>query len=342
MPPALRAGIYGCGNIARNTHIPHLGKIDGVSVVAVTDPSDEARTTALEKAGLDASAGYADAHDMLEKESLDVLFSCVPAMFRTDVEVKAVESGIHLFSEKPQAVTVATAKAISAAIRKGGVLSTVGFRERYRPMFHKIRAFLADKDVIHATCTVARTRFWKNEKNWLYDEDRSGGFALEWGCHAVDYNRFMTGLDIDRAQAFYCRPAHHDESLAASFNFRFTNGATFALTLATLAAEKGIGSGRRNSPVFTILYEGGRLDVFRESPYSWSCEIDGETFIDREEFDPWMEQDRMFIEAIHKGSEAGMHNDYHDGLNTLGPLLAGWESSKNDGAPINVAGFLVS
>jgi len=150
----------------------------------------------------------------------------------------------------------------------------------------------------------------------------------------------MTGLNIDRAQAFYCRPEGYEESLASTFNLRFTNGATFALTLATLAAEKNIGSGRRNSPVFTILYEGGRLDVFRESPTSWSYEVDGETVVDREEFNPWMEQDRLFIEAIQQGSDAAMHNDYHDGLNTLAPLLAGWESSRRDGEPIDVDDFL--
>jgi hypothetical protein len=33
-------------------------------------------------------------------------------------------------------------------------------------------------------------------------------------------------------------------------------------------------------------------------------------------------------------------NDYHDGLFSLGPILAGWESSRKHGELMNVADFM--
>ena len=44
---------------------------------------------------------------------------------------------------------MALAKRIDAAVREGGVISTVGFRERYRPIFQEARRLLRDKRVVH-------------------------------------------------------------------------------------------------------------------------------------------------------------------------------------------------
>ena len=57
-------------------------------------------------------------------------------------------------------------------------------------------------------------------------------------------------------------------------------------------------------------------------------------------FDPWFEHDRTFIEAIRSGDDTRMLNDYHDGLSTLAPMLAGWESARRGGACVDVKAIL--
>ena len=61
-----------------------------------------------------------------------------------------------------------------------------------------------------------------------------------------------------------------------------------------------------------------------------------------EEFDPWFEQDRVFIEAVRTGNRALLLNDYADGLYSLAPVLAGWESARRGGKLIAVAAFMAS
>ena len=69
-------------------------------------------------------------------------------------------------------------------------------------------------------------------------------------------------------------------------------------------------------------------------------EMNGRTVYRAEEFNPWFELDRRFCEAVRTGDGSGLLNDYRDGLFTLAPLLAGWESAKQGGAPIDVDDFM--
>ena len=131
----VRVAVYGTGRFAQATHLPNLSRIDGVEIAALCDINEDALREAAAQFGV--SRTYTDAHEMLEAENPDALWSIVPAFARTDVEIAAAERGIQLFSEKPQAMDMALAKRIDAAVRKGGVISTVGFRERYRPIFQK-------------------------------------------------------------------------------------------------------------------------------------------------------------------------------------------------------------
>ena len=59
-----------------------------------------------------------------------------------------------------------------------------------------------------------------------------------------------------------------------------------------------------------------------------------------EEFDPWFEQDRIFVEAVRTSDASLLLNDYHDGLFSLAPVLAGWESARRNGECIYVPAFM--
>ncbi len=130
----VRVGMYGAGRFANRMHLPNLRKLEGVSVVAVCDVNEDARNATADQ--FEIPMRFDDAYAMIDQADLDVLYSVVPAFARTDVEARAAEKGIHIFSEKPQSLHMSVVREIDAAIQKSGVLSTVSFRERYRPLFH--------------------------------------------------------------------------------------------------------------------------------------------------------------------------------------------------------------
>ena len=329
----VRVGIYGAGRFANRTHIPNLMKIEGAEVVAACDVDQSAVETTAQTFAIPSV--YTDGQEMLAREKLDALYSVVPAFARTDVEAAAARQGVHLFSEKPQATRMPVALEIDRAIREAGVLSTVGFRERYRPLFQEARRLLADRDIINVDFASPGGRATavppEERTSWWYDMDKAGGSAFDWGVHAVDYTRFMTGLDVSHAQAFYCERPEYCTPLSSSFNFRLSNGGTMAMRF---HASGGKSSGER--AWFTIDYDGGRLEIFHYD----RIEVDGETVFKGEAHDPWFEQDRRFVDAVRAGSGNALLNDYHDGLYSLAPVLAGWDSARDDGRCVTVADYL--
>lgn len=213
-------------------------------------------------------------------------------------------------------------------------MSSVGFRERCRPMFSEIRDFLSERAVTHAQVTMPRMQH--GPLPWGQSEETSGGFLLEWGCHALDYTRFMTGLEVAQVQAFRSQPEGHEQTLSDSVNFRFSNGGTMHLLFVTLQAQDVRAPGRRVVPLFSFAFVGGWVDVYREGGKIWPYEINGE-HIRTEEFDPWAGHDRVFIEAVRSCDAGAVPNDYDDGLKTVGPILAAIESTREGGKTIDVA-----
>jgi predicted dehydrogenase len=223
-------------------------------------------------------------------------------------------------------------RAIDEAVTKAGVLNSVGFRERYRPLFQEAKRLLADKDIVHTHFHRAvgnRFRHSNASVGWHQDFDKHGGLAFDWGVHAMDYTRFMTGLDAVRAQAFYNMQDGHARS--CTFNFQMNTGATTTMTF--MSAE---GTSGNNRPWFTFYFDGGYLETYGYD----RIEMNGEVVFKGEDFDPWFEQAGIFIDAVKTGDGSAILNDYHDGLFSLGPILAGWESSRRDGALVDVSEFM--
>ncbi|MCY4377691.1 MAG: Gfo/Idh/MocA family oxidoreductase [Spirochaetaceae bacterium] len=333
----IRVAMYGAGSFANSCRIPNLQGIDGVRIVAVCDVDRQAREATAQRFAIPRA--YADAGRMLEAEKIDVLYSLVHAADRTDVETRAAAQGVHLFSEKPQALSMKVARAVDAAVCRAGVLSTVGFRERYRPLFCEARRLLAGRRIIHINFLSegttgardsARLRMGAIGSGEERDSfERTGGSGLGWGVHALDCARYISGLDVETAQAFYYHPDGYRQPLSYCYHFRLTGGATMTMTLVD-----GIGTAPPGN-WFTVLYEGGHLALHGYE----RIERDGVTVFRGEPFDPWAAQDRAFIKAVRTGDPSLVLSDYHDGLSTLAPVLAGWESARRGGQCMDVAAY---
>ncbi len=122
-------------------------------------------------------------------------------------------------------------------------------------------------------------------------------------------------------------------------NFRFENGGTMHLLFVTLLADDVRAPGRRVVPLFSFAFVGGWVDVYREDGKVWSCEVNGE-LAGTETFDPWAEHDRVFIEAVRSGDPTAIRNDYRDGMQTIGPVLAAIQSGRDSGQTIEMRGFM--
>jgi len=143
----------------------------------------------------------------------------------------------------------------------------------------------------------------------------------------------MTGREVVQAQSFYCRRRSHAKPLSWAFNYSLDNGATMNMTFISFDV-----AAMKKEPYFAIIYDGGSLALYDYE----RIEVNGETVYRGQDFDPWLEQSRIFIEAVRSGDAGGLLNDYHDGLFSLAPILAGWESARREGERIDVRSFMRS
>ena len=257
-------------------------------------------------------------------------YSIVPAYVRNDVEIAAV-TRVIISSAKTAGIADGTGAAYRCRNSPARGDQHGGLPRRYRPIFQQARQFLADKSISHVrflSCggLPAERSDWR--ASWWNDIHKSGGAALDWGVHATDYVRFMSGLNVEQAQAIYHRTDAYSLPLSYSFHYTLSNGAAMTMTFLNTTPVRP-----PNEPWFTLFYEGGYLAIHGYE----RLEVNGETIYTAEPFDPWLEQTRCFIEAVRTHDPSLLLSDYHDGLYSLAPVLAGWESSKQGGIPITLS-----
>lgn len=130
MTEQLRIGVIGAGLIGQAVHIPTLRRLDQTFVlVAVADPSEKVRT------GLSARYPevkfHADWRSMLEAETLDAVLVCSPHATHAEITLAALDLGLHVFVEKPLAITLNDIDQIERRRLEKGLVVQVGYMKRF-------------------------------------------------------------------------------------------------------------------------------------------------------------------------------------------------------------------
>ncbi|HJQ10497.1 MAG TPA: Gfo/Idh/MocA family oxidoreductase [Gemmatimonadaceae bacterium] len=123
-PSQIRVGIVGAGKMAAN----HARAIAACSararLVAIADPSD----TALASLALVApdAKKFGSLSQLLKDERVDVIHVCTPPSLHTGLAIEALESGSHVYVEKPFANSVEDAERVLETARFRGLKVAAG------------------------------------------------------------------------------------------------------------------------------------------------------------------------------------------------------------------------
>ena len=120
----LRAGVVGAG-VFGGYHAHKYAALPGVSLVGVLDADPERGGVLANKLG---ACAFTDPDAFLE--GLDVVTIAAPASAHAALATKALERGVHVYVEKPIALTVADAQALVALAQARGLVLACGHQER--------------------------------------------------------------------------------------------------------------------------------------------------------------------------------------------------------------------
>ena len=190
----LRAGIIGCGFIAKGKHLPGLARMEDVEVVAFCDIIKEKAQASAKEYGPPDALVCLDYRDVLARDDIDVIHVCTPNSTHAEITVAALKSGKHVMCEKPMAKTAAEAKAMLDTSRETGKKLTIGYQNRFREdsLFMKSLCESGDLGEIYFAKAFATRR--RGVPTWgvfMDKEKQGGGPLIDLATHALDLTLWM-------------------------------------------------------------------------------------------------------------------------------------------------------
>lgn len=315
----LRVGVIGVGRMADICHLPILASLPHVQLVAFCDLNPENLTARADEYGVESR--YSDHHDMFESEQLDAVCIFVAPFAHTDAEIIAAGKGIHLFVEKPPALSMDKAHEIAGAIDAAQIISAVGFNERYRRTVDAARERLGGQQPVQAL--IHRLHGSKAAAYWWMIERLSGGAFVENTIHAVDLLRCLGAEPVLVSAAIVDRPEKTKE-----LDIPLSHCATYTLE----------GGGVANVTTCTALARHGHsrfLLVAGDSLYDLSngaLVIDGEMVAqDEGGRASYQREFATFFDAILNDDPDRIRSPYSDGVRSLAAVLGAVASARHEG-----------
>ena len=114
----LRFALPGFGRLAEEVHAPVIGRLPEAELVAIADPDPERRKRAGSR--LPEDKIFASQQEMLDAVEAEAVLIAAPPAAHKELACAALESGRHVYLEKP------AAPGLSEAPRRPGLLGTSG------------------------------------------------------------------------------------------------------------------------------------------------------------------------------------------------------------------------
>ena len=300
-----------------------------------------------------AAAAYPDVRKMLAAARPDAVFIGVPpnahggASPPTDIELACAAAGVHMFIEKPlgcappeELAPVARALADAADPDQKGLIVSVGYMFRYHKAVEAMQRILAEAPgpprAILARYACAYSEIRKTE--W-WDVRCSGGPVVEQATHFVDLIRLLGG-EADPASIQGVRipasspaadltdmphlangrkvdepvPAESRSPRCTAAVWRLESGAVASLTHGAVLHRKKYES--------ELEVWGDGLRMVLEDPYG-ACQLsirrpgtERTEVMDFADDDPYLTEDRIFLNAVRSGDPSAIRSTYADAMKT--------------------------
>ncbi len=133
---------------------------------------------------------------VLHDPRVDVVSICTPTPTHRDIAVRALGAGKHVLLEKPIALTIPDALAISAAARLSGRILMVAHVVRFFEGYQRARTDVEAGTIGTVLAARARRLITKPGPGWWHNESKSGGPVVDVGIHDFDQINLFLGTPI--------------------------------------------------------------------------------------------------------------------------------------------------
>jgi len=310
----------GAGYIA-GVHAGVLANDDRVQIRAVYDTDAAA---AERMASSHNATAVATVLEVLERS--DAVYITTPNTQHVSLAIAAIETGKHVFCEKPLATNVADAERVFKASKEGPGIFQVGHNRRFAPVYATLKKMLSETYTPHsAHVKMNRGELLKPE--WTGDPEITGGFLYETPIHMFDMMRFLFG----EVESLHAVGSTHEYKEVDDFSVLLKFASGMHATLATAADASWLFPFER---VEVFCHHATLVTREMESLTS-SSNLEGHFTVQtmqqlaREERWGYVQEDRAFIDSIVNNSPPLV--TALDGLMSVRIADAVYESVRSNG-----------
>jgi predicted dehydrogenase len=182
----IKAGFIGFGRMGM-THFSILNIHPSVQAVAVCDQS--ATMLKIAKKYLNVQT-YTDYEKMLDECQLDCVIISTPGDSHAEIMKVCLQRGLHIFVEKPLAMTVLDGQSVIAELGARPLVNQVGYVNRFNEVFMEIKQLLARDligNVVNFSSEMYGATVLKDSKSgWRSNKKAGGGCMFEFASHCID------------------------------------------------------------------------------------------------------------------------------------------------------------
>ena len=188
-------GLVGAGGMGKSL-VLEANQIEGVKVVFVSDlDEDRARSLAEE-----VNASYTlDYHGLLCDDRIHAVFVASPPFLHATISIDAMNSGKHVFCEKPMATTLKDCDAMIKTAEQNQVNLGVGLVCRFHATHSKVREIVVSEQLgkpisMHVHRIGGPWQGGSYHTDWRMQREKCGGFLMEVNAHEIDFMRILSLL----------------------------------------------------------------------------------------------------------------------------------------------------
>ena len=181
-----KVAIVGLGSAAKFIHIPAYKKLPNLNIVGGYDPAIKTDN------GEFSFPTYRDVKELIEKTKPDILTIASPTAYHFELAKTGLESGCHIFCEKPFTTTLDEARQLIALSERLKRWIVVNNEFRFMNIYQAAKDRIGSPDFGDLVFVSAHQTFHVNESTeagWRGDDPQRT--CKEFGIHVLDLCRYF-------------------------------------------------------------------------------------------------------------------------------------------------------
>ena len=151
-----KLALLGVGDVAQRDYLPEFHRLaDRAEIVAACGLREERVKKVVEQYGI--PTWYTDYREMLSKTDAEAIINLTPIQIHYETTLASLESGKHVFLEKPLALTLDEADELIEISSKNKLKFAIGYSQRFNPKFAYIK-----KNFPYSTSRTIRQELGRN------------------------------------------------------------------------------------------------------------------------------------------------------------------------------------